>query len=81
MTETAFGKFYTFKPPQHITLGQEDCMTIVLVPNFTFNIFAHDEKFFLKNFNHNFEKNLDSLVKSYKFGENFEEVLKQFDGN
>ena len=51
MTETAFGKFYTVKPPRHITLGQEDCMTIVLVKNFTFSIFAHDEKFFLKNFN------------------------------
>ena len=51
MTETAFGKFYTFKPPRHITLGQEDCMTIVLVQNFTFSIFAHDDKFFLKNFN------------------------------
>ena len=51
MTETAFGKFYTFKPPRHITLGQEDCMTIVIVQNFTFSVFAHDEKFFLKNFN------------------------------
>ena len=51
MTETAYGKFYTFKTPRHISLGQDDCMTIVLAPNFTFSVFVHDEKFFLKNFN------------------------------
>ena len=51
MTDTAFGKFYTFKPPRHISLDQDYCMTIVLVRNFTFTVFAHDEKFFVKNFN------------------------------
>ena len=51
MTDTAFGKFYTFKPPRHISIDQDYCMTIVLVPNFTFTVFAHDEKFFVKNLN------------------------------
>ena len=48
---TAFGKFYTFKPPESITLDQHYCMTIVLVRNFTYTVFVHDEKFFSWNAN------------------------------
>ena len=51
MANTAFGKFYTFKPPESITLDQHYCMTIVLVRNFTYTVFVHDEKFFSWNAN------------------------------
>ena len=47
MTATAFGKYFTFNSPKSITLNQDYCMTFILVRNFTFIVFVHDEDIFL----------------------------------
>ena len=47
MTATAFGKYFTFNSPKSISLNQDYCMTFILVRNFTFIVFVHDEDFFL----------------------------------
>ena len=51
MTATAFGKYFTFKSPKSTALNQDYCMTFILVRNFTFVVFVHDEDFFLNNAN------------------------------
>ena len=51
MTATAFGKYFTFKPPKFTTLNQESCMNFQLLRNFTYTVFVHDEDFFVNNAN------------------------------
>ena len=51
MTATAFGKYFTFKPPKFTTLNQDSCMNFILLRNFTYNAFVHDEDFFVNNAN------------------------------
>ena len=51
MTWTALGKYFTFKAPKSIALKQDYCMTFVLVKNFTFFVFVHDEDFFILTVN------------------------------
>ena len=47
MTWTAPGKYFIFKAPKSIALKQDYCMTFVLVKNFTFFVFVHDEDFLI----------------------------------
>ena len=47
---SAIGNYFTFKS-KFITLNQDYCMTFILVRNFTFKVFVHDEGFFINNAN------------------------------
>ena len=52
VTVTPWGRHFTFKYSRTMTQDAEkDCLKFVLDRNFTFNVFVHDEDFFLHNFN------------------------------
>ena len=51
MTVTAMGKYFTFKFSQPVSLDMSYCLSFFLARDFDFQVFVHDEDFFVYNAN------------------------------
>ena len=51
MSLSGFGRHFTLKSLKNVTQNEEDCLAFILLRNFSFFVFVHDEDFFLYSVN------------------------------
>ena len=51
MSLAGYGRHFTFLSLKNVTQNEEDCLAFIMARNFSFDVFVHDEDFFLYSVN------------------------------